>query len=125
MYLSVIFILLASTMLAFEQLSGLEHSRCSYGILEKLGVDLGVQRKLARAEVRTFFFVPAVLPVVTTVCLMAGAQQMFGEVFLRENLVWICGGVTLAVFGVVYLLYYRAANSLFCRAVLKDSLKMI
>lgn len=119
LYLSVIFILLASTMLAFEQLSGLEHSRCSYGILEKLGVDLGVQRKLARAEVRTFFFVPAVLPVVTTVCLMAGAQRMFGEVFLRENLVWICGGVTLAVFGVVYLLYYRAANSLFCRAVLK------
>ena len=118
LYLSVIFILLASTMLAFEQLSGLEHSRRSYGILEKLGVEAGMQRKLARSEVRTFFFVPAVLPVATTVCLMAGVQRMFGEAFLRENLVWICGSATLAVFGVVYLLYYLAANSLFCRAVL-------
>ena len=88
LYLSVIFILLASTMLAFEQLSGLEHSRRSYGILEKLGVDMGMRRKLARSEVRTFFFVPAVLPVATTVCLIAGAQRMFGEAFLRENLVW-------------------------------------
>lgn len=118
LYLSVIFILLASTMLAFEQLSGLEHSRRSYGILEKLGVDMGMQRKLARSEVRTFFFVPAVLPVATTVCLIAGAQRMFGEVFLRENLVWICGGAALAIFGVVYLLYYLAADFLFCRDVL-------
>ncbi len=118
LYLSVIFILLASTMLAFEQLSGLEHSRRSYGILEKLGVDMGMQRKLARLEVRTFFFVPAVLPVATTVCLIAGAQRMFGEAFLRENLVWICGGAALAVFGVVYLLYYLAADFLFCRDVL-------
>ena len=118
LYLSIIFILLASTMLAFEQLSGLEHSRRSYGILEKLGVDMGMQRKLARSEVRTFFFVPAVLPVATTVCLIAGAQRMFGEVFLRENLVWICGGAALAVFGVVYLLYYLAADFLFCRDVL-------
>lgn len=118
LYLSVIFILLASTMLAFEQLSGLEHSRRSYGILEKLGVDMGMQRKLARSEVRTFFFVPAVLPVATTVCLIAGAQRMFGEVFLRENLVWICGGAALAIFGVVYLLYYLMADFLFCRDVL-------
>ena len=118
LYLSIIFILLASTMLAFEQLSGLEHSRRSYGILEKLGVDMGMQRKLARSEVRTFFFVPAVLPVATTVCLIAGAQRMFGEVFLRENLVWICGGAALAIFGVVYLLYYLMADFLFCRDVL-------
>ena len=118
LYLSVIFILLASTMLAFEQLSGLEHSRRSYGILEKLGVDMGMQRKLARSEVRTFFFVPAVLPVATAVCLIAGAQRMFGEAFLRENLVWICGGAALAIFGVVYLLYYLAADFLFCRDVL-------
>ena len=117
LYLSIIFILLASTMLAFEQLSGLEHSRRSYGILEKLGVDMGMQRKLARSEVRTFFFVPAVLPVATTVCLIAGAQRMFGEVFLRENLVWICGGAALAIFGVVYLLYYLMADFLFCRDV--------
>ena len=51
--------------------------------------------------------------------LIAGANQVFGEAILQENLFLTYGIVTLAVFGGIYLLYYWATTSVFQYAVLK------
>ena len=72
-----------------------------------------------KKEVGILFFIPAILPMIMMIFLIAGANQVFGEAILQENLFLTYGIVTLAVFGGIYLLYYWATTSVFQYAVLK------
>jgi hypothetical protein len=119
LYLSFIFIILSCTVLAFEMLSMLDTNRRRYLILDKMGVDKPSQKRLANREVGTFFFIPAVLPMVTTVLLIIGANRLFAEALMQKNLIAVYGIITLLLFSLVYLIYFFAANNLFKRAVLK------
>ncbi len=118
LYLSVIFIILSCTVLAFEQLSALDSNRRSYQILDKMGIEKEVQQRLAQREVGTFFLIPAVLPIVTTVLLIIGANNLYGEVILQKHLILICGFITLLIFTVLYVIYFLAACFIFKRSVL-------
>ena len=64
LYLSVVFILLSCTILAFEQLSALDNSRRSYQIINKIGVSKKMQKKLIHRELSTFFFIPLILSLI-------------------------------------------------------------
>lgn len=122
LYLSIIFIILSSTILAFEQLSKIDYNRRNYQILDKMGVAQKTRRNLIKKEVGVLFFIPAILPMIIMIFLIAGANQVFGEAILQENLFLTYGIVTLAVFGGIYLLYYWATTSVFQYAVLKKEL---
>ena len=56
LYLSVVFILLSCTILAFEQLSALDNSRRSYQIINKIGVSKKMQKKLILPRIINFLF---------------------------------------------------------------------
>ena len=66
------------------------------------------------------FFIPAILPMIMMMFLVyRGANKVFGEAILQENLFLTYGIVTLTVFRGIYLLYYWATTSVFQYAVLK------
>ena len=65
------------------------------------------------------FFIPAILPMIMMIFLIAGANKVFGEAILQENLFLTYRIVTLTVFSGIYLLYYWATTSVFQYAVLK------
>lgn len=119
LYLSIAFILLSCTMLAFEQLSALDHNRRNYQSIDRIGVSKMMQRKLIHRELSTFFFIPLVLPAIVLFLLMSGAQSLFGSYIMQENIVLRYGLVTTAIFAVIYCLYYVTAYFLYRRNIMQ------
>ena len=107
LYLSVVFILLSCTILAFEQLSALDNSRRSYQIINKIGVSKKMQKKLIYRELSTFFFIPLILPVIVMIILMFGAQNLFGAYILQKGIIPLYGFATIAIFAIIYFAYYE------------------
>lgn len=118
MYLSIIFIILSCTVLAFEQLSAIDSKRKNYEIIDRLGVSPEVQRRLLRREISSLFFIPLCFPVLSAVLLMSGTQRLFGSFILQKGLIPLYGLITLAVFCALYFAYFTAALCLFRRIVL-------
>lgn len=113
LYLSVVFILLSCTILAFEQLSALDNSRRSYQIINKIGVSKKMQKKLIHRELSTFFFIPLILPVIVMIILMFGAQNLFGAYILQKGIIPLYGFATIAIFAIIYFAYYETTYYLF------------
>ena len=113
LYLSVVFILLSCTILAFEQLSALDNSRRSYQIINKIGVSKKMQKKLIYRELSTFFFIPLILPVIVMIILMFGAQNLFGAYILQKGIIPLYGFATIAIFAIIYFAYYETTYYLF------------
>lgn len=84
-----------------------------------MGVEQKERKRLVWKEVGTLFLIPAILPVLMTILLIVGADQIFGEAILQKNLFGNYGILTIGVFGGIYLLYYWASVSVFVYAVLK------
>lgn len=63
-----------------------------------MGVAQKTRRNLIKKEVGVLFFIPAILPMIIMMFLIVGANQVFGEAILQENLFLTYGIVTLAVF---------------------------
>ena len=119
LYLSIAFILLSCTILAFEQLSALDHNRRSYQSIDRIGVSRMMQRKLIHRELSTFFFIPLVLPVIVMFILMLGAQSLYSSYIMQESIVLLYGFVTIAIFVVIYYLYYVTVYSLYRRNIIR------
>lgn len=119
LYLSVIFIILSCTVLAFEQLSMSDRNMQNYRILDNMGVGKERQRKLIQKEIGTFFFIPAILPAIITVILIIGANSLYGEAILQKNLIPFYGTVTLLIFFFLYMVYFLATSSVYKRFILK------
>lgn len=117
LYLSIVLILLSCTILAFAQLSALTHDQKSYGLLRQLGVSPQRLRRLLRQELATFFLIPFLLPVLVTLVLIFGGQQLFGTYMLQRGLIPLYGALTLAVFTLIYGLYGQATAYLIRRHI--------
>ena len=63
-----------------------------------MGVAQKTRRCLIKKEVGILFFIPAILPMIMMIFLIAGANKVFGEAILQENLFLTYGIVTLTVF---------------------------
>ena len=121
LYLSILFIILSCSVLAFEQLSAIEKNQKNYAVIDRLGVSGRKQASLIRRELSTVFLIPLFFPLLLTVFLIAGVQFFFGEAILQEGLVVFYGGITLLVFVAIYLLYFAAASILFRKIVLRPT----
>lgn len=122
LYLSIIFIILSCSVLAFEQLSAIDRNRKNYAVIDRLGVSGRRQASLVRRELSTVFLIPLFFPIVLTVLLIVGTQFFFGEAILQEGLVLFYGLVTILLFCAIYLTYFGATMSLFKRVILRPEM---
>ena len=62
LYLSIIFIILSCSVLAFEQLSAIDKNQKNYAVIDRLGVPGHRQASLIRRELSTVFLIPLLFP---------------------------------------------------------------
>jgi len=113
LYLSIVFILLSCSILAFEQLSALDINRRNYQIIDKIGVSRQMQQKLVHRELSTFFFIPLVLPIIVMAVLMFGAQRLYSAYVYQKGIIPLYGFATITVFAILYSAYYVVTCHLF------------
>ena len=123
LYLSIIFIILSCSVLAFEQLSAIDKNQKNYAVIDRLGVPSHRQASLIRRELSTVFLIPLLFPLLLTVLLIAGAQLFFGEAILQQGLVPLYGLVTILLFCAIYLTYFGATMFLFKRVILRPEMR--
>lgn len=123
LYLSIIFIILSCSVLAFEQLSAIDRNRKNYAVIDRLGVSGSRQASLIRKELSTVFLIPLFFPIVLTVLLIVGTQFFFGDAILQEGLVLFYGLVTILLFCAIYLTYFGATMFLFRRVILRPEMR--
>ena len=118
LYLSIIFIILSCSVLAFEQLSAIDQNRKNYAVIDRLGVSGRRQVSLIHRELSTVFLIPLFFPILLTILLIAGTQFFFGEAILQEGLILFYGLLTLLIFCAIYLTYFAATAFLFQKIIL-------
>ena len=123
LYLSIIFIILSCSVLAFEQLSAIDKNQKNYAVIDRLGVPGHRQASLIRRELSTVFLIPLLFPLLLTVLLIVGAQFFFGEAILQQGLVPLYGLVTILLFCAIYLAYFGATMFLFKRVILRPEMR--
>ena len=123
LYLSIIFIILSCSVLAFEQLSAIDKNQKNYAVIDRLGVPGHRQASLIRRELSTVFLIPLLFPLLLTVLLITGAQFFFGEAILQQGLVPLYGLVTILLFCAIYLTYFGATMFLFKRVILRPEMR--
>lgn len=123
LYLSIIFIILSCSVLAFEQLSAIDKNQKNYAVIDRLGVSAQKRASLVRKELSTVFLIPLFFPIVLTILLVVGAQFIFGEAILQEGLVLFYGAITILLFCAIYLTYFGATMFLFKRVILRPGLR--
>ena len=123
LYLSVIFIILSCSVLAFEQLSAIDRNHKNYAVNDRLGVSGHRQASLIHKELSTVFLIPLFFPIVLTILLIAGTQLFFGEAILQEGLVLLYGLVTILLFCAIYLTYFCATMFLFKKVLLHPGMR--
>ena len=123
LYLSIIFIILSCSVLAFEQLSAIDKNQKNYAVIDWLGVSGQKQASLVRKELSTVFLIPLFFPIVLTILLVVGTQLFFGEAILQEGLVLFYGLVTVLLFCAIYLTYFGATMFLFKKVILRPKIR--
>lgn len=119
LYLSIIFIILSCSVLAFEQLSAIDKNQKNYAVIDRLGVSAQKQASLVRKELSTVFLIPLFFPIVLTILLVVGTQFIFGEAILQAGLVLFYGVITILLFCAIYLTYFGATMFLFKKVILR------
>lgn len=122
LYVSIIFIILSCSVLAFEQLSAIDKNQKNYAVIDRLGVPGHRQASLIRRELSTVFLIPLLFPLLLTGLLIAGTQFFFGEEILQEGLILFYGLVTILLFCAIYLTYFASTMFLFKRVILRPEI---
>lgn len=123
LYLSIIFIILSCSVLAFEQLSAIDKNQKNYAVIDRLGVSAQKQASLVRKELSTVFLIPLFFPIVLTILLVVGTQFIFGEAILQAGLVLFYGVITILLFCAIYLTYFGATMFLFKKVILQPEMR--
>ena len=123
LYLSIIFIILSCSVLAFEQLSAIDKNQKNYAVIDRLGVSAQKQASLVRKELSTVFLIPLFFPIVLTILLVVGTQFIFGEAILQAGLVLFYGVITILLFCAIYLTYFGATMFLFKKVILLPKIR--
>ena len=123
LYLSIIFIILSCSVLAFEQLSAIDKNQKNYAVIDRMGVSAQKQASLVRKELSTVFLIPLFFPIVLTNLLIVGTQFIFGEAILQEGLVILYGVITILLFCAIYLTYFGATMFLFKKVILRPRMR--
>lgn len=110
LYVSVAFVLMAIAVLALKVLAGLDDDRRRYAILFRLGCGRREQCRVLFRQLFTFFFLPFVLPIASTVPIAAIIGRMMENAGMAAlaGSVWGITGMVAALIAAVYVLYFAA-----------------
>ncbi|MEW9094838.1 MAG: ABC transporter permease [Clostridiaceae bacterium] len=108
LYLSLIFMILVGTILALQQIFNSSKSQYQYRVIRNMGVDDNEIKKLIFSELLIAFVIPLILPVILVIVVSIFANNLFGKFILMENVIYIYTVITLAVFFILYTIYFIA-----------------
>lgn len=110
LYISVIFIFLTLAVLALKALSGLNEDRRRYAILFRLGCGRREQCQALFRQMFTFFFLPFVLPLASSIPVGIIVQRAIVNASMASltGTVWLIVGTVAALITAIYVLYFAA-----------------
>lgn len=116
MYLSIVFMIYAATILCLKYLSTIDRNRRNYKLLYNLGVDN--RKKILKKEMGCYFLCPLCLPVLITGIAAFAFHHFLGQAILQDNISLMYLGISLGIFFIVYLLYYLLTILVYNKSVI-------
>lgn len=105
-YIGMVCICVALTILSVQQLSDIGKQRRSYLILKKMGMNSITINKVIFKQISVYFLVPYVVSIIISIGIDSFISKnfaYFSGVMLPH---WIYLGISLVIFSVIYLIYY-------------------
>lgn len=120
LYMAFIFIATVGTILAIQSLTDSTKYKYRYNVLNRLGVKKEQIYKTVRKQLLVLFGLPIIYPTIISFCLLSSINNFYKPLLSSEHvyLSYYFGG--LAIFLVVYIIYYIATYFEFKRN-LKES----
>lgn len=118
MYLGIVFIILICTLLGFRQLAMADKSKRQYILLWKLGFSKKEIEHLILKEMLIFFFIPLIMPFVVTAALMLVLNKIYMEQMAAANLIFQYASLAVAIFMLIYALYFVVTFIIYRKAAL-------
>ena len=116
-YINVVFLCVALTILAVQQLSDSNKYAFRYSILRKLGLKEQEMNHLILKQLSMFYLCPALLAVLLSIAIALFASERFIFYTGVSASVFLYYGVSLVIFLGTYLLYFIATYIGFMRNV--------
>ncbi|MBE5960316.1 MAG: ABC transporter permease [Lachnospiraceae bacterium] len=116
-YINIVFLCVALTILAVQQLSDSNKYAFRYGILRKLGLKERERNRLILKQLILFYLCPALIAVFLSIAIALFASGRFILYTGVSTSVFFYYGVSLAIFLGTYLLYFIATYIGFVRNV--------
>lgn len=116
--LGISFILGAALIIYYKQLSEGAQDKCSFKILQEVGLSKEEVQKTINSQVRMIFF----LPLVITICHFAGAYLMIEKIIMLfditdRSVILTISLVTIAILALIYYLIYKATSRVYYKIV--------
>lgn len=105
-YIGMVCICVALTILSVQQLSDLDKQRRSYSILKKMGMNSTILNRIIFEQISVHFLVPYVASVIMSIGIdnfISKNFAYFSGVMLPH---WVYLGISLVIFSTIYLVYY-------------------
>lgn len=118
-YIGLICISVALTILSVQQLSDAEKQKRNYAVLKKIGLDASALSSTIFRQTAVYFLFPYLVAVVISIGIDSFISKNFaifsGVLFPH----WIYLGISLAIFSGIYLLYYVVTYSQLKRILIR------
>jgi putative ABC transport system permease protein len=105
MYLSLVFIATAGTILAIQSLSDSVKYKFRYTVLKKLGTDNDEINKIIFKQLFIYFLFPFLIPFILSIVITLSTAQLFTH-YLSISMVWTDIFKSFVVFLIVYSIYF-------------------
>lgn len=107
-YLSFVFICIAATIMATQQMMDATRQKYEYELMHQLGMDKAEIYAILRKQIGIYFFVPMILPVVYIFPLLYIVNLLFLRIPGNYSIYTVAFGCML-LYMVIYLCYYMMA----------------
>lgn len=107
-YLAFVFVCVAATIMATQQMMDVNYQKQEYIVLRKLGVEQKAVRKMLKNQIAVYFLVPLVLPIVYIIPVLYLMDGVFENLPGDSNIYLACLG-SAGLFLLIYLCYYVLA----------------
>ena len=120
LYMAFIFIASVGTILAIQSLTDSTKYRYRYAVLNRLGVKKEKIYKTIRKQLLVLFGLPIIYPIIISFCLITSINNVYKTLLANDYIYLSYYLEGLAVFLVIYIIYYIATYFEFKR-ILKES----
>ena len=123
LYLSFIFITVVGTILSIQTLSDSNKNKYQYKLLEKLGVEKNQIYKTIRKQITANFIFPIIYPIIIAIVTAFSVNRLFYAVTSASMNYLVTIFITIAIFLIIYGIYYIATYITFKNNIEDESSK--